>query len=235
MSALTALTAQNTLGVTAIHEVPPSFVTEQIDAVVSDIGVDALKTGMLASVPIIEAVAAAVKGHGIEKVVVDPVFVSKHRDQLLAGDAVGALKSELLPLATVITPNLHEASGLVGHEIATLADMREAAVAVHALGPRYVLIKGGHLEGESDAIDVLYNGHEHVEFRGPRFDTKDTHGTGCALSAAITAHLAHGASVAEAVGRAKEFISGAIDHSLRLGRGYGPVNPGWALGSQRDE
>ena len=231
MSALTALTAQNTVEVTAIHEVPPDFVTQQIDAVVSDIGVDALKTGMLASAAIVEAVATTVKGHGLDNLVVDPVFVSKHRDHLLAGDAVGALKDQLFPLANLITPNLYEASGLIGREVSTLAQMKDAARELHGLGPRNVLIKGGHLEDEADAVDVLYDGAELVELRGPRFDTKDTHGTGCALSAAVAARLAHGDTVPAAVAFAKEFVAGAIEHPLRLGQGYGPVNPGWRLHS----
>lgn len=230
MSALTALTAQNTVGVSGIHPVPPSFVTEQIDAVVSDIGVDAAKTGMLASPEIVEVVAGGIKGHGLENLVVDPVFVSKHRDHLLAGEAVGALKTQLIPLAKVITPNLYEASGLVGHEVATLAEARDAARELHELGPRNVLVKGGHLEDESDAIDVFFDGDSIVELRGPRYATKDTHGTGCALSAAIASRLAHGDAVLDAVRYAKEFVAGAIAGSLRIGNGYGPVNPGWRLG-----
>ena len=227
MSALTALTAQNTVAVTAIHEVPPEFVIAQIDAVVSDIGVDAAKTGMLSSAGIVDAVAKAVEVHGIERLVVDPVFVSKHRDHLLAPEAVSALTERLLPLAQVVTPNLYEAQGLVGGgEIAALDDMREAARALHGLGPRYVLIKGGHLPGDN-AIDVLFDGSVFTEFSGPRFDTEDTHGTGCALSAAIAARLAHGDDTPTAIRIAKDFVSGAIRHGLRIGKGYGPVNPGW--------
>ena len=227
MSALTALTAQNTVAVTAIHEVPPEFVIAQIDAVVSDIGVDAAKTGMLSSAGIVEAVAKAVEVHGITRLVVDPVFVSKHRDHLLAPEAVSALTDRLLPLAEVVTPNLYEAEGLVGGgEIQSLDDMREAAKALRALGPRFVLVKGGHLPGDS-AIDVLFDGRDFVELTGPRFDTKDTHGTGCALSAAIAARLAHGDNTETAVRTAKEFVAGAIRHGLRIGKGYGPVNPGW--------
>jgi len=227
MSALTALTAQNTVAVTAIHEVPPEFVIAQIDAVVSDIGVDAAKTGMLSSEGIVDAVAKAVEVHGIERLVVDPVFVSKHRDHLLAPEAVSALTERLLPLAQVVTPNLYEAQGLVGgDEIASLDDMREAARALHGLGPRYVLIKGGHLPGDN-AIDVLFDGSVFTEFSGPRFDTEDTHGTGCALSAAIAARLAHGDDTPTAIRVAKDFVSGAIRHGLRIGKGYGPVNPGW--------
>jgi hydroxymethylpyrimidine/phosphomethylpyrimidine kinase len=232
MSALTALTAQNTVAVTAIHEVPPEFVIAQIDAVVSDIGVDAAKTGMLSSARIVDAVAKAVEVHGIERLVVDPVFVSKHRNHLLAPEAVSALTDRLLPLAQVVTPNLYEAQGLVGGgEIASLNDMREAARALHDLGPRHVLIKGGHLPGDN-AVDVLFDGSVFTEFSGPRFDTEDTHGTGCALSAAIAARLAHGDDTPTAIRVAKDFVSGAIRHGLRIGKGYGPVNPGWkSLGS----
>ncbi len=226
MSAITALTAQNTVGVQGVFEVEPAFVTAQIDVVAEDLGVDAAKTGMLASAPIVEAVSAAVKGHGIEKLVVDPVFVSKHGAHLLADDAVGALKETLLPLAEVVTPNVYEAAALTGIEITSLDDMREAARALLELGPRAVLVKGGHLEGDV-ATDVFFDGSELKMLESPRFDTTDTHGTGCALSAAITARLAHGDEVFEAVSFAKEFISGAIDHGLRIGGGYGPVNPGW--------
>jgi hydroxymethylpyrimidine/phosphomethylpyrimidine kinase len=227
-SALTALTAQNTVGVTGIHEVPPDFVVEQIAAVATDIGVDAAKTGMLASAPVIEAVADAIEAHGIRKLVVDPVFVSKHGDSLLADDAVDALTKRLFPLATVVTPNLHEAAGIVGDEITTLDGMKAAARALHSLGPRSVLVKGGHLGGDS-AVDVFYEGAEMIELTGPRYDTEDTHGTGCALSAAIAARLAHGDELLDAVRFAKDFVAGAIDRSLRLGRGFGPVNPAWRL------
>ncbi len=227
MSALTALTAQNTVGVSAIHEVPPEFVIAQIDAVESDIGVDAAKTGMLASAAIVEVVAKAVEVHGIEHLVVDPVFVSKHRDHLLAPEAVTALVERLLPLAEVVTPNLYEAQGLVGGgEISSLGAMREVAEALHAKGPRYVVVKGGHLPGDV-ATDVVYDGERFTELTGPRFDTDDTHGTGCTLSAAIAARLAHGDEVVAAIRAAKEFVSGAIDRGLRIGKGYGPVNPGW--------
>jgi hydroxymethylpyrimidine/phosphomethylpyrimidine kinase len=227
MSALTALTAQNTVAVTAIHEVPPEFVIAQIDAVVSDIGVDAAKTGMLSSAAIVEAVAKAIEVHGIGRLVVDPVFVSKHRDHLLAPEAVVALTERLLPLAEVVTPNLYEAESLVGGgEIESLDDMREAARALKALGARFVLVKGGHLPGDS-AIDLLFDGKDFVELSGPRFDTEDTHGTGCALSAAIAARLAHGDETPTAVRAAKDFVAGTIRYGLRLGKGYGPVNPGW--------
>jgi hydroxymethylpyrimidine/phosphomethylpyrimidine kinase len=227
-SAITALTAQNTVAVTGIHEVPDEFVVQQIDAVASDIGVDAAKTGMLASSKIVEAVAKAIEANGIDKLVVDPVFVSKHRDKLLADEAVSALKTRLFPLATVITPNLYEAGGLVGYEVETLDDMKRAARDLHALGPRAVLVKGGHLAGDR-AVDVLFDGKGMVELDAPRYDTEDTHGTGCAISAAITARLAHDDELPAAVAFAKDFISGAIERSLRIGKGYGPINPGWRL------
>jgi hydroxymethylpyrimidine/phosphomethylpyrimidine kinase len=228
MSALTALTAQNTVGVTGIHEVTPEFVIQQVDAVVSDIGVDAAKTGMLASSTIVEAVAKAVESNDIDRLVVDPVFVSKHRDQLLEESAVAALRETLLPLAMVITPNLYEAAGLIGSEVTSLDEMKDAARALHAMGPRSVLVKGGHLNLER-AVDVFFDGGEMVELDGPRFDTDDTHGTGCALSAAIAARLAHGDELADAVRAAKDFVSGAIEHSIRIGKGFGPVNPAWRL------
>lgn len=226
LSALTALTAQNTVGVDAIHEVPASFVTQQIDAVASDIGVGAAKTGMLASAEIVSAVAGAIRKHGIEKVVVDPVFVSKHRNRLLASDAVDALRTELFPLATLITPNLYEASALLDAEVTTLEDMKEAAKQLHGFGPRAVLVKGGHLD-EDRAIDIFFEGDQMHELEGPRYDTEDTHGTGCALSAAICAGLAHGRDLETATRDGKDFVSGAIRRSLRLGKGFGPVNPGW--------
>jgi hydroxymethylpyrimidine/phosphomethylpyrimidine kinase len=228
MSAITALTAQNTVAVTGIHEVPPEFVIQQIDAVAADIGVDAAKTGMIASSALVEAVAKGIESNGIERLVVDPVFVSKHRDRLLAEDAVAALKGRLIPLALVVTPNLYEAEGLVGSEVTSLDEMREAAREVHAMGPRSVLVKGGHLQSER-AVDVFFDGRDMLELDGPRFDTDDTHGTGCALSAAIAARLAHGDDLVAAVRAAKEFVSGAIEHSIRIGKGFGPVNPAWRL------
>jgi hydroxymethylpyrimidine/phosphomethylpyrimidine kinase len=232
MSALTALTAQNTLGVTGIHEVPVDFVVAQIDAVCNDIGVDAAKTGMLATAPIVEAVADALEAHGIGRLVVDPVFVSKHRDSLLAADAVAALKERLFPLATVITPNLYETGALVGAEVSTLDEMKAAARDLLALGPKAVLVKGGHLPG-ARAVDVFWDGRELVALDGVRFDTEDTHGTGCALSAGIAARLAHGDDVLTAVAFAKDFVAGAIERSIRIGKGYGPVNPGWRLPQAR--
>ncbi|HEX2058317.1 MAG TPA: bifunctional hydroxymethylpyrimidine kinase/phosphomethylpyrimidine kinase [Actinomycetota bacterium] len=229
MSAVTALTAQNTVAVTGVFEVDPGFVVQQVEAVVTDIGVDAAKTGMLASAPLVEAVAKVVEACDVPRLVVDPVSVSKHGDRLLAEDAVDALRTRLLPLAEVVTPNLHEAATLADGPIETAADMEEAARAIHALGPRTVLVKGGHFDDAEESVDLFYDGQDLVELRGPRFDTSDTHGTGCALSAAIAARLAHGDTTRDALHAAKRFVTGAIERSLRIGKGYGPVNPGWEL------
>lgn len=230
MSAVTALTAQNTVGVAGIHAVPADFVAQQIDAVVTDIGVDAAKTGMLASAPIIEAVADAVRAHGIPNLVIDPVFVAKSRDWLLEERAVGILRTVLFPLSVLVTPNLFEAAGLTGRAEATsLEEMRRQAALIVAAGAPAALVKGGHLPGDV-AVDVLYDGDDFIEVSGPRFDTEDTHGTGCTISAAIAARLGHGDSLVEAVHAGKDFVTGAIARGLRLGKGYGPVNPNWRGG-----
>ena len=226
MSAITALTAQNTRGVSAVHPVPPEFVREQIKQVVEDIGVDAAKTGMLADAEIVTAVAEAVIEFSIPNLVVDPVFISKNRDILLAEDAIGALVNKLFPLAVVITPNLFEASALLDRKVETTADMAEAAKALHEMGPKFVMVKGGHLEGD-EAIDVVYDGLSVIELTGPRIDSENTHGTGCTLSAAIAAYLSRGESLLDAIGRAKSFVTGAIRYGLDIGGGHGPANAGW--------
>jgi hydroxymethylpyrimidine/phosphomethylpyrimidine kinase len=223
MTAITALTAQNTTGVLGIFEVSPEFVTLQIDACVSDIGCDAVKTGMLSDVPIIDAVAAAIARHKLRRVVVDPVMISKSGAPLLKAEAVSALKAKMLPLATVVTPNLHEAGALVGREISDLEGMKEAALAIHDLGAKNVVIKGGHLEGV--AADVLYDGREFHQFSAERFHSRHTHGTGCIFASAIAANLAHGRGVKESVAAAKDFITIAIRNGLAIGKGCGPANP----------
>jgi len=227
MSVLTALTAQNTVGVHGVHEVPADFVTAQLDAVATDLGVDAAKTGMLSSAPIIAAVAEGVRRHAISNLVVDPVAVSKHGDALLRDDAVEALRTELLPLALVVTPNLGEVALLTGVEVTDVAGLRKAADAVLALGPRWVLVKGGHLPGNLAAVDLLSDGEAEIEIASERLDTRDTHGTGCTVAAAITAGLARGLGVEAAVREAKAFVTGAIRHGLRLGAGIGPLDHGW--------
>lgn len=228
MSAITALTAQNTTGVFGVVEMTPEFVAQQIDVVVTDLGVDATKTGMLSSQPIIEAVVAKVQEHGLRPLVVDPVMMAKSGDPLLRPDAIDALRKLLIPLATVVTPNLPEAEALAGSPIDSLEGMREAARAIHALGPRAVVVKGGHLVADADAVDLLFEGDTFVELRAQRFETPHTHGTGCTFASAIAAGLAHGLALEPAVRQAKELITEAVRHSLPLGRGHGPAN-GMAL------
>lgn len=225
MSAVTALTAQNTQGVSAVHDVPADFVREQIAQVVNDIGVDAAKTGMLSNSEIVSTVAESVVEFGIRNLVVDPVFVSKNRDVLLTADAVASLVNKLFPVALVITPNLFEAGALTEREVSTKDEMREVARALHEMGPSFVLVKGGHLEG--DATDILFDGETFIEFPERHIQTRHTHGTGCTLSAAIAAYLASGEDLVTAVGLAKEFVTGAIRNALAIGKGYGPTNPGW--------
>jgi hydroxymethylpyrimidine/phosphomethylpyrimidine kinase len=233
--AVTAVTVQNSMGVTGFVEVPPSTVADQIQAVATDIGVAAVKTGMLSSAAIISAVAAVCDEVGIGApvpLVVDPVAASMHGDPLLAADALAALRSELLPRATLVTPNLDEVRLLVGADVRSHADQHEAARALHALGPRWVLIKGGHLsDGVEDGLclDLLFDGTDFTEFTGPRLATPHTHGSGDSLAAAITSALARGAAMPEAVGYGKRYIKQAIAHAYPLGAGIGPVSPFWAV------
>ncbi len=223
MSVLTALTAQNTLGVQAIHEVPARFVERQIDSVLSDIGADAIKTGMLTNKEIVEVVAKKIEQYGIETVVVDPVMISKSGAPLLRKDAQKALIKRLIPLAWVVTPNLFEASVLTGMKVNSLEGMRKAAVQIWELGAKNVVVKGGHLKGK--AIDILFDGTNYAEIESPRIETKNTHGTGCTFASAIATLLARGEAVPEAVRKAKIFITMAIQSSFNLGKGIGPTNP----------
>jgi hydroxymethylpyrimidine/phosphomethylpyrimidine kinase len=222
MSVITALTAQNTLGVHGIHEVPPDFIARQFDAVCSDIGVDAAKTGMLASSEILSLVAKKITEHGISNLVVDPVMVAKGGAPLLSEDARMTMIHELVPLALVITPNIPEAEVLAGIPIDTIEAMKEAAVIIHRLGAANVVVKGGHLPG--DAVDVLFDGKGFYHLETRRIPTGDTHGTGCTFSAAIAAGIARGMPVPDAVRMAKDFITTAVRFSLRLGSGHGPTN-----------
>ena len=224
MSAVTAVTVQNTKGVEGFEELSPRLVGDQIRAVATDIGVDAAKTGMLASRAIVEAVAEALSEVRIPFLVVDPVFVSKHGHPLLAEDAVDALRAMILPRATLVTPNLPEAAGLAGMPVRDRGDMGAAGRAILGLGPQAVLVKGGHLEGE-DAIDLLVTAGGIEEIRAERIDTTHTHGTGCVLSAAITAHLALGVDLHGSVRQGKAFVTGAIRGHLEIGQGIGPVDP----------
>jgi hydroxymethylpyrimidine/phosphomethylpyrimidine kinase len=228
MTAITAVTVQNTKGVSGYVEVPASTVGEQIRAVVTDIGVDAAKTGMLSSAPIIAEVAEAVSETGLPNLVVDPVFVSKHGHPLLREDAIDALRTRLLPLARLVTPNLHEAAGLAGFPVATDQDMEKAGRAILDLGPEAVLVKGGHREADQ-ATDLLVTSEGIQPFGVDRVNTPHTHGTGCVLSAAITSYLARGEELLGAVANGKEFVTEAIRHALQLGDGIGPVDPSWGL------
>ena len=221
-SVLTAITAQNTLGVTAVHEVPIDLVAAQIDAVLTDIGAGAVKTGMLASNSIIECVASKLEQHPVSWLVVDPVMVAKSGDPLLRDDAVDTLRVRLVPLASVITPNIPEAETLTGFKITTDAEVRRAAKEIIAMGAKSVVVKGGHREGP--ATDLFYDGCCFQEFSAPRIETPNTHGTGCTFASAIAAGLARNMSVIDAAALAKEYVTEAIRRSFAVGQGHGPLN-----------
>ncbi|OBG71020.1 MULTISPECIES: bifunctional hydroxymethylpyrimidine kinase/phosphomethylpyrimidine kinase [unclassified Mycobacterium] len=224
--AVSAVTVQNTVGVRGFHEVPAEVVAGQIDAVVDDIGIHAAKTGMLASSDIIDAVAAAWRGLGLSApLVVDPVCASMHGDPLLASSALDSFRRQLFPLATLVTPNLDEVRLLVDIDVVDAASQRAAAEALHALGPRWVLVKGGHLRSSDRSCDLLYDGANFVEFDSERLSTGNDHGGGDTLAAAAAAALAHGASVPDAVGFAKRWVTECLRASYPLGHGHGPVSP----------
>ncbi len=231
-SALTLVTAQNTLGVQAIHQLPLEVIVTQIDSLAADLRPDAVKTGALGTPEAIEAVARAVARHGLAPLVVDPVMISKHGDPLLGKDAVEALRRHLLPKAALLTPNLHEAAALLGHAVEGEEAMREAARALAALGPAAVWIKGGSLPGD-EAVDILFDGEELHRFATPKLASRSTHGTGCTASAAITAGLALGRPLRDAVGEAKRFIHAAIANAPGLGAGVGPVDHLGRTGGER--
>jgi hydroxymethylpyrimidine/phosphomethylpyrimidine kinase len=229
MSAVTAVTAQNSLGVSGVWEQPGPAVRAQIRAVVDDIGVDAVKTGMLSSAAIVAIVAEEITDvvrAGVP-LVVDPVAVSKHGDPLLRADAVGVARDALLPLATVVTPNLDEVRLFTGIEVAGPDDLASAARAMLALGPRWVVVKGGHLPG--DPVDLLTDGVEEHRIGSPRHPSRNTHGTGCTLAAALAAGLAGGADVPAAFRAARDYVTGAIAGGFPLGAGVGPVDHAWAI------
>jgi len=222
LSAVTAVTAQNTLGVAAWQAIPADLVTAQIEAVAGDIGVDGVKTGMLATAAIVEAVAATIVSLDLPRVVVDPVMIAKGGARLLDDEAVGAMRAELIPRAYLVTPNAAEAAVLAGISVRTLDDAREAAKRIAALGPGAVIVKGGHL-ASVDAIDIFYDGRDFVELRSERIKTRHTHGTGCTFSSAIAANLALGLPLVDAVTKAKIYLTEAIRRAPGLGRGHGPL------------
>jgi len=222
MSAITAITAQNTCGVTNIRELDAEIIRDQINAVYDDITVDAVKIGMLASPDIIEAVAESLQRNAAKNIVLDTVMISKSGSHLLKPEAVDVLKKVLLPMSLVVTPNLYEASEIVGFSVEDQNDMKRAAEAIKNMGAQYVVVKGGHLVG--NACDLLYDGQEFIVFANERIDTIHTHGTGCTFSSAIAAGLAKGLSINDAVAAAKKFITMAITHGFRLGQGVGPTH-----------
>jgi hydroxymethylpyrimidine/phosphomethylpyrimidine kinase len=227
-SAITAITAQNTLGVRAVLTLPPDIVRAQIDAIVDDMRPAAVKTGMLSSRLVVDTVADALHVHYLAPVVVDPVMVSKSGHRLLDDEAVDALVGRMLPLAHVVTPNAHEAEALTGHPVRTEADAREAARRILDMGATHVVLKGGHLETE-DVVDLLVSAAGTVELRGPRHPGRHTHGTGCTFAAALAAGLAHGHDVERAFRDARAFVDGAIRHAPGLGHGDGPLHHFWQV------
>ena len=227
-SVLTAITAQNTLTVTDVMELPVSLVKSQIDTVLSDIGPDVVKTGMLSSAAIINAVAEKINEHGLTNLVVDPVMVAKGGDRLLREDAVEALKTVLIPLARVVTPNIPEAEALTGKKIENIDDAQNAATEIVAMGAGAAVVKGGHLSGP--ATDILFDGTESRAFTSNRISTTSLHGTGCTFASATAASLAKGLSIRDAVDQAKKYVTAAIRNAYPMGRGHGPLDHFFELG-----
>ncbi|WP_044642824.1 bifunctional hydroxymethylpyrimidine kinase/phosphomethylpyrimidine kinase [Risungbinella massiliensis] len=234
MSALTAVTAQNTLGVQAVFPMNADAVKQQIDSIGKDMGTEAVKTGMLFNAEIIQVVSEKIKQYKWKNVVVDPVMIAKGGASLLEREATSALKQYLLPVALVVTPNIPEAEVLTGVSIQTITDKEKAAMILYELGAKYVVLKGGHDEDPEKSVDLLYDGTEFNYFQSQRLQTKNTHGTGCTFSAAITAELAKGSNVYQAVAKAKEFIQVAIQEELVVGNGHGPTNH-WAYNRLRSQ
>ncbi|MBF6082374.1 bifunctional hydroxymethylpyrimidine kinase/phosphomethylpyrimidine kinase [Nocardia cyriacigeorgica] len=232
--AVAAVTVQNSVGVSGFHEIPPQIVADQVRSVVGDIGVGAAKTGMLASTAIIEAVAGVCREVGIGRdgeipLVVDPVAASMHGDPLLHEEALDAVRNTLFPVATIVTPNLDEVRLITGVEVTDDASARRAAEALHALGPRWAVVKGGHLRSSDNSTDLLFDGERFLEFTAPRIHTGNDHGGGDTLAAAIACALAHGYSVPDAFEFAKEWTRRCLEASYDLGKGHGPVSPLWRL------
>jgi hydroxymethylpyrimidine kinase/phosphomethylpyrimidine kinase len=220
------VTAQNTQGVQSIHPVPRKFILAQLDSVLSDVGADAVKTGMLLTSGAVESVVKKVKEYRLEKLIVDPVMIAKGGHPLMQDKSKNALIKKLLPLALVVTPNIPEAEALAQMKIRSVAAMKRAAVIIRKLGVKNVLIKGGHLPGSrrSDALDILFDGKHYDEFSSPWIDTKNTHGTGCTYASALAASIAKGENIADAAWQAKIMVTAAIENAFSLGNGHGSVN-----------
>lgn len=233
MSVIVSVVAENTTRVISVEDISPKVISEQIEAVFEDIPVDAVKVGMLSSVECMHAVAEGLKNYKPAYTVIDPVMAAKGGHTLMQPNALEMMKQEILPLAYLLTPNIPETETIVGYEIKTEADIKKAAVDIHALGAKNVLIKGGHLDG--DAIDYLYDGQKFLTYTAKRIQTKNTHGTGCTLSSAIAANLAQAYPLNEAVRRAKQYVTTAIEHALPLGHGHGPTNHFYELYKMRED
>lgn len=232
LCAVTAVTVQNSLGVKDFHKVPGNIIAAQIEVVCHDIGLQAAKTGMLASTEIIEAVAQSWRDNGAGvPLVVDPVCASMHGDRLLDDDALESVRAELFPLATLVTPNLHEVRLLVDIDVVDSRTQADAARALHALGPRWALVKGGHLQGSANSTDLLYDGKDFHEFESPRVNTTHDHGAGDTLAAATACALAHGYTVPDAISFGKGWVTESLRAAYPLGHGHGPVSPLFRLSS----
>ncbi|WP_088041504.1 bifunctional hydroxymethylpyrimidine kinase/phosphomethylpyrimidine kinase [Bacillus sp. EAC] len=227
MSVITAVTAQNTQGVFAVQDITPELIASQLDAIFTDIEVDAVKIGMVSQIDTIKTIADKLKQYKPKQVVLDPVMISKSGFDLLSPNAKEALIQDLIPLATLITPNLPEAEVITGRKITTIEEMKDAAIQIHSLGAQAVLVKGGHLE--NDATDICFNGEEFTSFNGVRINTTNTHGTGCTLSSAIASNLAKDIELIAAINEAKDYITLAIQHSFSIGKGVGPVHHFYSL------
>lgn len=227
MSVITAVTAQNTQGVFAVQDISPDMIASQLDAIFTDIEVDAVKIGMVSQIETIKVIAEKLRQYNPKHIVVDPVMVSKSGYDLLSPDAKETLIKELIPLATVVTPNLPEAEVITGNKISTLEEMKAAAVEIYTMGAKAVLVKGGHLE--DDATDLSFDGTHFTYFRGSRIQSNNTHGTGCTLSSAITSNLANEDELVDAIRQAKNYITTAIKHSFSIGKGVGPVHHFYSL------
>jgi len=228
-SVITSITAQNTVSITSTEDIPIDSVEEQIDSVLGDIGADSVKTGMLCSSEVVLLVSRKIKKYKIRNLVVDPVMRSKVGVDLLKPKAVNVLKNDLLPLAMVITPNIDEAEILSGIKIENVEDMKRAALKLKELGPRWVVVKGGHLKSNDNSIDIVFDGERYIELKAERIFTENTHGTGCTFSAAICAGLAMGNETMDSIRSAKNYINGAIANSFDIGKGHGPLNHFWKI------